>query len=59
MTDIYEYKARKYKLKYLKLRREYIAEGGVIINNGFNIAKRLIEKDDLIKSIINLLITSH
>jgi hypothetical protein len=33
MTDIYEYKARKYKLKYLKLRREYIGEGGVIINN--------------------------
>ena len=49
MTDIYEYKARKYKLKYLKLRREYIGEGGVIINNGLNIAKRLIEKDDLIK----------
>jgi hypothetical protein len=49
MTDIYEYKARKYKLKYLKLRRKYIGEGGVIINNGFNIAKRLIEKDDLIK----------
>ena len=28
MNDIYEYKARKYKHKYLKLKREYIAQGG-------------------------------
>jgi len=29
MNDIYEYKARKYKHKYLKLKREYIAQGGM------------------------------
>ena len=42
MNDIYEYKARKYKNKYLKLK--YIAEGGVFekirnklgYNLGFN-----------------------
>ena len=28
MNDIYEHKAKKYKYKYLKLKREYIAEGG-------------------------------
>ena len=28
MNDIYEYKARKYKYKYLKLKREYMGEGG-------------------------------
>jgi hypothetical protein len=30
MNDIYEYKARKYKHKYLKLKNEYISEGGVL-----------------------------
>ena len=30
MTDIYKQKARKYKNKYLKLKQEYIAKGGVI-----------------------------
>jgi hypothetical protein len=29
MSDLYEIKARKYKLKYLKLKQEYIGEGGV------------------------------
>jgi hypothetical protein len=28
MNDIYEYKARKYKHKYLKLKRKYSGEGG-------------------------------
>ena len=28
MNDIYEYKARKYKHKYLKLKKQYIGEGG-------------------------------
>jgi hypothetical protein len=28
MNDIYEYKARKYKHKYLKLKREYLSKGG-------------------------------
>ena len=28
MIDIYEYKANKYKYKYLKLKKEYFAEGG-------------------------------
>ena len=32
MNDIYEYKANKYKLKYLKLKREYIGGGSSIIN---------------------------
>ena len=30
MNDIYEQKARKYKYKYLKLKNEYIAEGGML-----------------------------
>jgi len=29
MNDIYEYKAEKYKYKYLKLKREYYGEGGL------------------------------
>jgi hypothetical protein len=29
MSDLYEIKARKYKLKYLKLKQEYIGEGGI------------------------------
>ena len=28
MNDIYKIKARKYKLKYLKLKQKYISEGG-------------------------------
>ena len=28
MSDIYEQKANKYKYKYLKLKKKYIAEGG-------------------------------
>jgi hypothetical protein len=50
MTDIYEHKARKYKLKYLKLRREYIGEGGVIGTDDLNcLAKSLIKEDDFKK----------
>jgi hypothetical protein len=29
MSDIFEHKANKYKYKYLKLKKEYIGEGGV------------------------------
>ena len=29
MNDLYEHKAKKYKYKYLKLKAEYIGEGGV------------------------------
>jgi len=29
MNDIYEQKAKKYKYKYLKLKKQYIAEGGI------------------------------
>jgi hypothetical protein len=29
MSDIYEQKAKKYKYKYLKLKKEYIGDGGV------------------------------
>jgi hypothetical protein len=32
MSNIYEQKARKYKYKYLKLKQEYIGEGGEINN---------------------------
>lgn len=50
MNDIYEYKARKYKYKYLKLK--YIAEGGVFekirnklgYNLGFNSIMTPIDK---------------
>jgi hypothetical protein len=31
MNDLYEHKAKKYKYKYLKLKAEYIGEGGVRI----------------------------
>jgi hypothetical protein len=41
MNDLYEYKANKYKLKYLKLKRKYIAEGGNVSN--------IINKEDLKK----------
>jgi hypothetical protein len=41
MNDLYEYKANKYKLKYLKLKRKYIAEGGDISN--------IINKEDFKK----------
>jgi len=33
MNDIYEKKAKKYKYKYLKLKREYIGEGGNFFNH--------------------------
>jgi hypothetical protein len=32
MNDIYEHKARKYEYKFLKLKKQYIGEGGKINN---------------------------
>jgi hypothetical protein len=63
MNDLYEYKANKYKLKYLKLKRKYIAEGGTgdvanagdvantgDTNNDINcLAIRLISENDFQK----------
>jgi hypothetical protein len=46
MTDIYQHKARKYKLKYLKLIKDFV--GGS--NNDIHcLAIRPIEKDDFTK----------
>ena len=42
MNDIYEYKARKYKHKYLKLKREYIAKGGA-----FNKIKKFFKNNTM------------
>ena len=36
MSDIYEIKAKKYKYKYLKLKKQYISEGGAIGNCNLN-----------------------
>ena len=32
MSDIYAQKAKKYKYKYLKLKKQYIAKGGFVEN---------------------------
>ena len=49
MNDIYEYKARKYKYKYLKLKREYITEGGAFRDTlnkiGYRIGVDLVMKE--------------
>ena len=47
MNDIYEQKARKYKYKYLKLKNEYIAEGGMfgMFNWGKKIKTKLNDND--------------
>lgn len=49
MTDIYEYKANKYKLKYLKLKRELYGGSG---NNNIDVdcqATKIIDEYDLKK----------
>jgi hypothetical protein len=47
MSDIYEQKAKKYKYKYLKLKQEYIGEGGS------ESLSQLLELNEIKKSINN------
>ena len=54
MNDIYELKARKYKYKYLKLKKEieYIGEGGDLVGRLFNTKKYQLKEEEKTKKLI-------